>query len=62
MYVCLCHGFTEKQVRGAVSEGPCTVSDVYRRLGETPQCGQCVCTVLDFVRSSHGMEERAALA
>lgn len=62
MYVCLCHGFTEKQVRGAVSEGPCTVSDVYRRLGETPQCGQCVCTVVDIVRSSHGLEERAALA
>jgi bacterioferritin-associated ferredoxin len=62
MYVCLCHGFTEKQVRSAVSQGPCTVSEVYRRLGETPQCGQCVGSVVDIARSSHGADEHATLA
>jgi bacterioferritin-associated ferredoxin len=61
MYVCACHGFTEKQVHHAVSQGPCSVSEVYRRLGETPQCGQCVCSVLDIVRN-HAPEESSALA
>jgi bacterioferritin-associated ferredoxin len=61
MYVCLCHGFTEKHVRQAVSQGPCTVSEVYRRLGETPRCGQCVSSVVDIARNNRGADEQAAL-
>ena len=62
MYVCLCHGFTEKQVQSAAEQGPCSVSEIYRRLGETPQCGQCVCFVVDIVRSVGANDECAALA
>lgn len=61
MYVCLCHGFTEKQVQQAAAQGPCSISEIYRRLGETPQCGQCVCTVVDLVRSD-SKEECLAIA
>jgi bacterioferritin-associated ferredoxin len=61
MYVCLCHGFTEKQVQQAAAQGPCSISEIYRRLGETPQCGQCVCTVVDLVRSDSN-EECLAIA
>jgi bacterioferritin-associated ferredoxin len=61
MYVCLCHGFTEKQVEQAAAQGPCTVSEIYQRLGETPQCGQCVCTVVDLVRGG-AAEECGAVA
>jgi bacterioferritin-associated ferredoxin len=60
MYVCACHGFTEKQVNQAVSEGPCSVAEVYRRLGETPQCGKCVCSVVDLVRGARGVDETAS--
>ena len=59
MYVCACHGFTEKQVSQAVAEGPCSVADVYRRLGETPQCGKCVCSVVDMVRCARASDEAA---
>jgi len=62
MYVCLCHGFTEKQVQQAADQGPCSISEIYRRLGETPQCGQCVCTVVDLVRSDGTTEECLAVA
>jgi bacterioferritin-associated ferredoxin len=62
MYVCLCHGFTEKQVEQAAAQGPGTVSEIYRRLGETPQCGQCVCVVVDIVRSGSASEECGAIA
>ncbi len=61
MYVCLCHGFTEKQVQQAAAQGPCSISEIYRRLGETPQCGQCVCTVVGLVRSD-ATDECLALA
>lgn len=62
MYVCLCHGFTEKQVQQAASQGPCSISEIYRRLGETPQCGQCVCIVVDLVRGGAGADETFATA
>ena len=41
MYVCICRGITDKQVREAVREGAQSVSGVYRCLGCTPNCGQC---------------------
>lgn len=51
MYVCLCHGFTEKQVTHAVTQGPCSISEVYRRLGERPACGKCIPQILQIARS-----------
>lgn len=50
MYVCLCHGFTDGQVRDVVAAGCSTVSDVYRRLGDLPQCRKCVPEVCALVR------------
>ena len=41
MYVCLCNGFTDRQVRN-VAEKKGSVATVYRRLGCRPQCGKCV--------------------
>ena len=31
MYVCLCHGFTDRQVRAAISEGAGSASAVFRQ-------------------------------
>ena len=42
MYVCLCHGFTDKQVKRAVAEGRRSMSEIYRCLGGKPRCGKCV--------------------
>ena len=42
MYVCLCHGFTDKQVKRAVAEGRRSVSAIYASLGAKPRCGKCV--------------------
>ncbi len=42
MYVCLCHGFTDTQVKRAVAEGRRSVSGVYAALGGRPRCGKCV--------------------
>ena len=42
MYICLCHGFTDKQVRGVIAEGRRSTSEIYARLGCRPRCGKCV--------------------
>jgi bacterioferritin-associated ferredoxin len=56
MYVCLCNGFTDRQVRAARDTAEGCVSGVYNALGCVPRCGKCVPMVRDILR------EAAALA
>jgi len=42
MYVCICHGFTEKKVKQALEKGVCTAAGVFNCMGCKPQCGKCV--------------------
>jgi len=51
MYVCLCNGYTDRQIRSTAS-GCATVSDVYRSLGSPPRCGKCVPMVADMCRDA----------
>ncbi len=51
MYVCLCNGFTDRQVRSVAGEG-CSTASVYRSLGVRPQCGKCVPVVRDILRGT----------
>lgn len=52
MFVCLCNGFTERQVRECLGEGAQSVAGVYRCLGK-PQCGKCIGHVRQMV-DAHG--------
>jgi bacterioferritin-associated ferredoxin len=49
MYVCLCHGFTDGDVRNALNGGCRSVAAVYRHLADRPQCGKCVPDVRHMV-------------
>ena len=42
MFVCLCSGVTERQIREAVCEGVCSMSELSARLGVAAGCGTCV--------------------
>jgi bacterioferritin-associated ferredoxin len=42
MYVCICNGYREREVREAASCGARTVEEAYARLGDAPCCGCCV--------------------
>ncbi|MDV7340245.1 (2Fe-2S)-binding protein [Terasakiella sp. A23] len=42
MYVCVCNGIREKQVRKAVNDGAATVGRVFKAHGCKPECAQCV--------------------
>lgn len=58
MYVCLCHGFTDRQVRAAIDEaGIGSTAEVYRHFDCKPQCGKCVPYVSDIVRAAKAAAE-----
>lgn len=63
MYVCICHGFTDSQVRDLTAQGCRSLSQVYRSLsGEPPQCGKCVPYVRDMLRSGAATQDAASAA
>ncbi|MGY5453280.1 bacterioferritin-associated ferredoxin [Agarivorans sp. MS3-6] len=41
MFVCLCHGITEKQIQEAVQQGCESLTDVREKHGVASQCGKC---------------------
>ena len=64
MYVCLCHGVTDGQIREAIYEGCCSYRDVRDSLGVGTQCGKCACLAKQVVRDTLGevQSSQAALA
>jgi bacterioferritin-associated ferredoxin len=45
MYVCLCLGVTDRDVRRAVDGGACTAAEVIACTGAGTRCGTCRSTV-----------------
>lgn len=41
MYVCLCKGITDTQIRDAITDGACSMRDLRERLDVASQCGKC---------------------
>ena len=41
MYVCLCKGITDTQIRTAIEEGANSFREVRNTLGVGSQCGKC---------------------
>ena len=55
MYVCLCHGFTDRQVRSIIEEGgAASAAEIYRKLECRPRCGKCVPYVRNMVKAARG--------
>ncbi len=49
MYVCLCHGLTDRKVREANTQGASTPAKVFKHHGVKPQCGKCVCCMREVL-------------
>ncbi len=41
MYVCICNGITDKQIRAAVARGVGSLEELQDELGVASQCGSC---------------------
>jgi bacterioferritin-associated ferredoxin len=50
VYVCICNGFTDGQVRSVCEQQKCRVADIYKALGCAPKCGKCVPMVKELAR------------
>jgi bacterioferritin-associated ferredoxin len=57
MYLCICNGLTDRNVREAAAAGQRTVKAVLRHHGVRPQCGKCLCHIRQTL-AEHG--ERGA--
>ena len=42
MYVCLCNGYRESEIREVASEGISCATEAYLALGAGPCCGRCL--------------------
>ncbi len=54
MYVCLCQGVTDGQIREAIYDGCCSYRDIRETLGVASQCGKCACLAKQVVRETLG--------
>ena len=52
MYVCLCTGVTDGQIREAIYEGCCSYKEVRQATGVASQCGKCACLAKEVVRET----------
>ncbi|WP_374693369.1 bacterioferritin-associated ferredoxin [Acidithiobacillus sp. AMEEHan] len=56
MYVCICHGVTESELREAIRDGAHTLRALRERLGVATNCGRCAACARGIL-----LEEMAAL-
>ncbi len=52
MFVCICKGITDTQIRAAVQDGARSIREVRNHLGVASQCGKCGVLARDIVRES----------
>jgi len=55
MYVCLCNGYRDTEIREVAEDGVRCAREVYLTLGNGPCCGTCLDCAQDIVDSVHGV-------
>ena len=50
MYICICNGVTDSQVRQCVRRGAGTLSELQMELGIACQCGTCASAAINILR------------
>jgi bacterioferritin-associated ferredoxin len=50
MYVCICHGITDRQICRAVDQGASSLTEVQMQLPVGGCCGRCVDTARAIIR------------
>lgn len=60
MYVCICNGYRERELRDAVLRGARSVEEAYAALGAPPCCGTCVEEAQRFIAEALAACDQAA--
>ncbi len=53
MYVCLCNGVTEREIRQTAAAGCRTMAELTMRTGCGAGCGSCVCMATEILEDAH---------
>ena len=59
MYVCICNGVTEQQVRDAADAGCVSVAELTMRTGAGANCGSCVGLAAELLEDMRARRELA---
>jgi len=62
MYVCICHGVTDKQIRAAAESGIDSLEGLSRHLSVATCCGRCAECAEQLLQESAAPETRTAAA
>lgn len=58
MYICLCNGITERDIRNCCAEeGACTMRDLEHCLGVGANCGKCRPAAKEILKESRSPNE-----
>lgn len=52
MYVCLCKGVTDRQIKEAIYDGATSVGQLRKCLGVASQCGKCGITARELLQET----------
>lgn len=53
MYICICNGHREKDIRAAAESGLRCARSIYRHLGKPARCGRCLDTAAQVIEDVH---------
>ena len=62
MYVCICHGITERQIHRAVEQGARTLGDVQMSLPVGACCGRCQDCAREVIRDCQRAQSASSAA
>jgi bacterioferritin-associated ferredoxin len=63
MYVCVCHGIREGELRQAIDSGHCRFEELQSRTGVATGCGACeimACDLFNRAREEHARRATSA--
>lgn len=53
MFVCICNGHRDSDIRAAAATGLRCAREIYRHLGKPPRCGRCLDLASQLVDEVH---------
>jgi bacterioferritin-associated ferredoxin len=61
MYVCICNGHRDRDIRAVAKTGLRCAKAVYRQLGKPPRCGRCLDLAAQVIAEVHAEAQPAAV-
>jgi bacterioferritin-associated ferredoxin len=59
MYICICNGHKERDIRAAAASGLRCPREIYTQLGKPPRCGRCLELAAQVIEDVHSATRAA---